>query len=199
MRLTGDRWQGNLVDGSPTKHRSWKWVDLKVPSNTSHSMILWFYDSMILRRKAEDMSLMCWWVFLPHAHSWAYIEMEAGFHPSCRYICVEEEGSAFINLTTSSFLEQRGMFIQLTWFLGKWLGDSTVGQSFSSSSAGVEISIQVWCGKDEDAWPARKELDLGKWSILTHMGLLSCLSSNFYLNSAYQTLIKITFFTWALD
>lgn len=63
----------------------------------------------------------------------------------------------------------------------------------------IHISIQVWCGKDEDAWPARKELDLGKWSILTHMGLLSCLSSNFYLNSAYQTLIKITFFhlsTW---
>ena len=161
------------VTGQPSgwqpypRHRRWNWMDLKVPCNTSHYMILWFHDSMILRCKAEDMSLMCWWVFLPHAHSWPYIEMEAGFHPSCRYICVEEEGSAFINLTSSSFLEQRGMFIQLTWFLGKWLGDSTVGQSFSSSSAGVEISIYPYKygvgrmrthGQQEKSWTWENEV-----------------------------------------
>lgn len=63
----------------------------------------------------------------------------------------------------SSFLEQRGMFIQLTQFLGKRLEEETAAWHSSSLSSEVVMYLCNMCsvGRDREGWPARQGTDLG--------------------------------------
>lgn len=64
----------------------------------------------------------------------------------------------------SAFLEQRGMFIQLTQFLGKRLeGESAARQSsFLSCVAVMYLHNMCNVGRDGAGWPASQGVDLRK-------------------------------------
>ena len=51
-RLDGP-WAAELGGGSPAHSRGWDWVGFEVPSIPSHSVILWFYNSVILACSGE--------------------------------------------------------------------------------------------------------------------------------------------------